>query len=442
MKEPSELALFRFSIISQLKGFECQGFTLAQAVAKVFALDHFAIDNRSKSISKRSIYRWYKLWKKEGINGLEPQRKKAIRFSHSLDDDLIFDLKAEKLADPEASIPELIRRAHTDGVAKGKICRTTVYRLFKRMGLPIQRQKKLRLRDARRFSKAHRMQMVMADGKHFRVGATGLKRVLISFIDDATRKILMAVVGTSENTELFLRGLFGMIEKYGLMSTIYLDKGSAFTSNETKAVIAQLGKALIFGETRYPSAHGKIERYHRTLIADCLRSIEKNPNIDPDPVALEFRINHYLENIYNKQPHTSLEGDCPDDRFMNDTAPLKMPKNYSQLHSAFTIFKSRHVSNDNIIQLSGQCFEIPRGYAGTKIIVQNQLILEKIVFLHEGKLIRLHPVDQIANASAKRAKIAETVSSEIAPNTNADRLFNRDFASAIDSDGNMKERNK
>ena len=114
------------------------------------------------------------------------------------------------LLNSRASIPEIIRRAGQMGILKPEdaVDRTTVYRVAKRRGLWVAHQRNSRDRDVRRFAYPHRMDMVLCDGKHFRAGATRARRVAMFFLDDATRTILHAVVGTSENALLFQRGLY------------------------------------------------------------------------------------------------------------------------------------------------------------------------------------------------------------------------------------------
>ncbi|MBX3274658.1 MAG: transposase family protein [Sandaracinaceae bacterium] len=137
------------------------------------------------------------------------------------------------------------------------------------------------------------------------MGRTRLRRVALFFLDDATRKGLQVVVGTEEDTALFLRGVFELLRRHGRMDALYLDKGTAFTSDDTAAVFAQLGLPLIFGQTRYPEGHGKIERFHQTAIRKVLRGLDGAIDVDPDCGALELRLSHYLER-YDATPHESL----------------------------------------------------------------------------------------------------------------------------------------
>ena len=77
------------------------------------------------------------------------------------------------------------------------------------------------------------MQCVLADGKHFRVGAAIQRRVPLFFIDDATRYGLQVLVGTAESSELFLHALYEMVMRHGLADLFFLDKAAQASSPRT-----------------------------------------------------------------------------------------------------------------------------------------------------------------------------------------------------------------
>jgi transposase InsO family protein len=187
-----------------------------------------------------------------------------------------------------------------------RICRQTVYRVLRRMGVAVARRKKQRDRDTRRFAYPHRLEMVLCDGKHFRAGAGRLRRVALFYLDDATRLGLNVVVGTSETRALFLRGLYETVRRHGRMLALYVDHGPGFIANDSAAVCARLEVALVLGESSYPEAHGKIERFNQTAKRSLLRNLDRRPDIDPDCRALELRLRHWLFEIYNHTPHESL----------------------------------------------------------------------------------------------------------------------------------------
>jgi transposase InsO family protein len=169
------------------------------------------------------------------------------------------------------------------------------------------------------------MQMVLCDGKKFRAGAARLRRVALFFLDDCTRFGLHVVVGTEENTELFLRGLYGLLKRYGFMGLLYLDGGPGFASLDTAAVLGQLLVPLIHGAARYPEGHGKIERFNRTAKSDLLRSVDGAADVDPSIGSLELRFGHFLE-LYNDRPHEELDKDTPRMRWDADERALRFPE--------------------------------------------------------------------------------------------------------------------
>lgn len=227
---PSELALSRYLMVGLVISRERQGMVRASAIESVAAQTHHDLDGYRLARSARTLYRWVAAFEGGGIGALEPASRKRTTTSLVLPDELIDFLRDQKGLDARVSIPEILRRAVELGIIEADASpnRTTVWRACKRMGLPTRRGRKRRAqeRDSRRFAYPHRMMMVLCDGKHFRVGPDRLGRVALFFLDDATRCALHVVVGSSESAELFLRGLYEMITKYGLFGIVYLDRGA------------------------------------------------------------------------------------------------------------------------------------------------------------------------------------------------------------------------
>jgi transposase InsO family protein len=304
----SEQALLRFHVISQLRARLLQGVPPARAVAEVAASWHPTAQGELVEVSRRTVYRWLARYEQGGIDALEDAPRPASSSSTVLSPELLRYVTDQRHLDPEASIPELIKRARATGRVRPDepICRQTVYRALQRMGLSTQRRTKQRGRDARRFAYPHRMDMVLCDGKHFRAGAARHKRMAYFFLDDASRYGLHVVVGTSENAVLFLRGLYETIRCWGLMSLLFLDRGPGFIAGDTAEVCRRLDVGLVLGEARYPEGRGKVERFNRTVTKDVLRHLVGQADVDPACAALELRLSHYLREVYNHAPHESL----------------------------------------------------------------------------------------------------------------------------------------
>ena len=294
----------------------------------------------------------------------------------------------------------------------------------------------------RRFAYPHRMRMVLVDGKHFRAGHARLKRVALFFIDDCSRRVLGVVVGTSESTELLLRGLLLVILHFGLMDLLYFDRGPGFNSRDTHAVCVRLGVHFIHGRKRYPEGHGKIERFNKTAHNDVLRGLCR-AEVDPALGSLELRLRHYAEQQYNVRGHESLDDLSPADCWDADERPLRFPRDQDDLRSRFLVTEVRRVSTDNVVSVHGVSYEVPRGHARDRIELRRQTLDGSLWAPHDGRLVRLHPVDLAHNAEAHRAdprSVHPTDDQAELPVTAAALAFARDFGPLPDPAGDAARR--
>jgi hypothetical protein len=283
------------------------------------------------------------------------------------------------------------------------------------------------------------MQMVLCDGKYFRAGVRRKKRLVFTFIDDATRKVLAITVTRTENKCSFLRGLYLVILHFGKMQCIYVDNGSGFISKDGYLICARLGIHIINGTEGYPEGHGKIERYNRTQYADLLRTLPGDPSVCDSFSSLETRIGHYTFELYNNRHHESL-GRTPNEKWRADSNPLRVVDDKDVLAREFVITKTHKVSADNIVKAGGQLLEMPFGYAGTKVEIAHDLLEKNARFLHDGKMILLKPVNLVDNAKTKRIGKPVKPEKPHGPIRTAARIaFDKDFASVVTDDGDFVE---
>jgi putative transposase len=438
-------AITRYAAAALVLAKVTAGMKLAQAVTEVARqsiLDH---RGRVKRLSRRSLYRWVATYKKGGLEALADTSRKSSEPTRVLSAEFLGFLMAEKSQDKDASLPEVIRRARQRGIIRDgeAVSRSSVWRAAVKLNLPLFTDRGFVKDDKRRFGYPHRMQMVLTDGKHFRAGVERRKRVSMTFLDDATRFGLTGVVGYTETSALFLRGLWQVIEKWGLMSAIFVDNGSGFTARDSMAVCAKLGISLIFGTEAYPEGHGKIERYHQSLIADLLRSFPGSPDIDPSLPALEHRLMHYLTEDYNKKAHESLGKETPEARFLGDPLPLRPVADLAAARKGFLLTKKRRVSRDHVVKVKGKPYETPAGYAGKIINVFHHVLDGTVEMLHEGRLIKLAPPDLALNAISQRTNKRSRPGDEprpMPPKTAATLAYEKAFRPIVGSDGGFNHK--
>lgn len=440
-KPASNEALFRFLVVSDVLTQVLRGEVRADAVAAVAAETHFGVDGAPRHVSDRSIYRWLAEWEAGQFAGLEPASRRRTTTSVVLPERLLAFVAVQKTEDISASLPEILLRARALGVIGDEpIDRTTLYRACVRMSVPVVRCKKAKVRDSRRYAYPHRMQMVLSDGKHFRAGATRAKRLAMFFIDDASRYGLDVVVAPTETRALFLRGLYGAIQRHGRMGIMYLDHGSGFIAKDTVTVVSQLPAMLIHGEVRYPEGHGKVEKFHQTADDALLLRLDGRADVDPHCGALELRLRHWLFETYNHTPHESLpHKQTPWQRFSTDTAPLNFPESLVDLRNRFVVHLRRRVSNDHVVSIKSVDYEVPRGLAGRHIIVYRQVLDDVLSVLHDGRFVRIAPVDLTANAYARRGKATASDDVVTPQKSAADLAFERDFRPIVGPDGGFSD---
>ncbi|MHB1951865.1 MAG: transposase family protein [Acidiferrobacteraceae bacterium] len=443
-RDDLKAAITRYTAVAIVLAKVAAGMKLARAVNETVGqcvLDH---RGQAKKLTRRSLYRWVATFKSGGLEALADTPRTMKEPTRILSSEFIDFLTKEKTADKDASLPEVIRRAVQSGVIQEDeaISRSTVWRAAVKLNLPLFTDKGFLKDDKRRFAYPHRMQMVITDGKKFRAGIGRKRRVSMTFLDDATRFGLTGVVGYTETTALFLRGLWQVIEKWGLMVAIFVDNGSGFISHDTMKVCANLKISLIHGTESYPEGHGKIEKYHQSQIADLLRGLDGSPDVDPSLPGLEHRLMHYLAEMYNPRPHASLEMQAPSERFLKDPMPLRPAFDLAEIRRAFLLTKKRRVSRDHIVQVKGKLYETPAGYAGKIIKVFHHVLDGTVEMLHEQRLIKLAPPDLALNAITPRAtkptkkkRRRRDEPRPMPPKTSATMAYEKAFGSIVGPDG-------
>ena len=443
VKALSGQALWRYLVVSQVLAREEGGQVRADAVAAVAEQSHKRLDGRgSRKRSRATLYRWLAAYEAGGAAALEPRRCAGPSSGAALPGDLLGFVVERKRLDPRVSIPDAIRQARELGVisAEQPVDRSTVWRACRARGVPTRRRRKPKTRDSRRFAYPHRMDMVLCDGKWFRAGPERHKRLAFFFIDDCTRMALHVVVGTSENPELFLRGLHELVRRHGRFSVIYVDNGSAFIAADSAEIVRKLGSHLVLGEAGYPEGRGKIERFNLTAQEQILRHLPGRAEVCSEFGALELRLGHYLREVYNHSPHEGISGATPSDRFHADDKPLRFLDDRT-LRSAFIAHAERLVSNDHCVSFEGVVYEIPRGHAGERITLHRRLLEGTLAVLHDGRLRDIHPVDLAANAHSRRgSKHGQPDEPGDAPTMGAaDLAFLRSLGPIVGPDGGFSD---
>lgn len=429
-------AVLRYLVVCQVCAAVTAGVPRTAAVEEVAARPQLRQDGKLRHIGVRTLWRWLRRWEEAGLEGLRDERRQDR--TSSLPAGFLDFLEEYKLSDPKASVPEVIRAARVTGVIGDEqpVDRTTVWRECRRRGLPTLRRDPSKRSLQLPWRYPHRMQCVLADGKHFRAGSTRVPRVAIIFLDNATRFVLAAVVGPSESAALALRGLHKVILRWGLLSCLYVDLG--FDTKDLALATASLQISLILGTRSYPEARGCLERFNRTLAEQLLCGWPGNPAVDPDLMALELRVEHWATEMYNHTPHEGLDLDTPADRFHADSLGLVVPDSRVVIDEAFLTSFTRKVTSHNCVSVGGALWEVPLGHRGQQVTVFRNMITGALAVPHEGRRVALKPANLTTNAYQQRSPEPRQPAAQRPRRTAADAAFSRDHPPLVDGDGNYR----
>jgi len=254
----------------------------------------------------------------------------------------------------------------------------------------IARAKEYDCYQARPKKKAHDREVVTTaigaliqhDASHHRWSPYAKEKwVLITSLDDFSRKLLYADLFEEESTWAHIKAAETMMCKYGIPLRYYVDSLRVFrfvqsrdsfwrkhvlqtdeADPQWKQVMRIVGTEVIYALS--PQAKGKVERPYRWLQDRIVRTcaIEKLTSIEDVRSVLKSEVNRYN----NRQVH-STTGEIPSTRFEKARKegnslfrPFVLPKPYASPKDVFCLREKRMVNGYRRISLFGREIEVPR----------------------------------------------------------------------------------
>lgn len=145
----------------------------------------------------------------------------------------------------------------------------------------------------------------------------------VSIIDDMSDMAKEYPVGDLKATTI-LDAMFHTFDEWYILSRrrvqcIQMDRGSQFTANVTRRMLAYLGYCTRYAPTATPQYHGKVERVHGTLIPRMLATL----SFSRLPKSMWAESLTQITNIYNAMPvdNHSLS---PYEKFTGHPFPIEM----------------------------------------------------------------------------------------------------------------------
>ena len=274
--------------------------------------------------------------------------------------------------------------------------RETLRRLLRSNSLGSPRKRRAPSHRQRRLARAREGEMLLLDASlHRWLEDRGPELTLLGFLDDATRKVLVAEFFPTEDARGYFRLLRRLLRRYGVPLSFYGDRHGIFVRNDEhwsveeqlagKRQPTQFGRALAqLGVTyiaaRSPQAKGRIERLWGTF---------------QDRLTSELRLARAVD---LPAANEVLRRFLPDHNRRFGRAPREAEKTWrpapQDLDRICCFLHERAVSNDNVVQWDGRRFQIPPqpkrfSFAGAKVQLYESLQGKVAIYHGQTKLHHL-----------------------------------------------------
>jgi putative transposase len=370
----SDIALFRYSLIRQATDPNLTKSQRGAVVRDLAERLHRHPDGRDIAISRGTIDRWIREYRKGNFEALIP--KPGARLPRSSPEllDLAVALKREEAARTAEQVVRLI--IATNGSSPSA---RSLQRHFRRVGLG---QLGLTRRVYGRFEAKAPNDRWTGDGLHGPVVA-GAKAILFAFIDDNSRMLCgyRWFLISGEATFVMCKALRRGLSSRGVPKEIYVDNGSAFSSKQFERACAVLGIRLVHSRPGKPEGRGKIERFFRTVRDQFLVEV---PHGEIKSIEeLNNRFDAWVEQIYHTTVHSETRA-TPLQRF-NGSGPYACPTP-DELREAFLWSEARIVAKTATISLFSNRYEVDPALVGRKIeLIFDPFDLTKIDVRLDGR---------------------------------------------------------
>ena len=269
-------------------------------------------------LSTEAVYRWAKIYRTEGEDGLRAKTPgdRSPKISQTVKDKAV-ELKKANPEHGSRRISDMLKRMFCMGASP-----ETVRKTLKEEDL-IERPKRKPKRNPSRprfFERATPNQMWQTDIFTFRLG--GRNAYLIGFMDDYSRFITGMGMYRSQKASQLLETFRRAAAEYRVPKEMLTDNGRQYTNWRGKSQFeCELSKdniKHIKSTPHHPMTLGKIERFWKTIFGEFLSRVQFD-DFDEAQDRLKLWIKYYNY----KRPHQGIGGLCPADRFFEVQSEMK-----------------------------------------------------------------------------------------------------------------------
>lgn len=398
-EDTTELAVWRYGIISRLLHRNEEDGTLEQELRALAAQPFRRPDGRSVSFSPETIRKWLYRYRHGGVPALGDIPRSNCGKHAAVPEPLAKRLMELRQEHPRWTMARMLAKLVEENCWDMTTpSRATLYRFAGTTNL--HRDPHLvQHSPARPFAYQDFGQLWMADflhGPKIRVKGRKRKTYLHAILDDASRYIVRAGFFMAEDTEVLMKELMVAVRQHGLPKRFYTDNGACYASRHLKFVCANLGIHLIHTPPGKPRGRGKVERFFRT-VRDGFLEGEEPPAHTLDGLNDAFK--KWLS-LYHKRIHSSL-GMSPMQKRLGTVSACKTLPATVEIEPLFRMKRRCRVYLNNTIRFKKNSYEVLDALPGERLDVWFMPWDPELVW-YGPEMKPAKPVNLIHNAQTTR----------------------------------------
>ena len=409
-----KIALFRYHLIRDAADDSVTTRQRGPMVRALALLVHPGPFGGTVTVSKDTLDRWIRQWRRGGFDALRPQGRAQGAVTPAQILSLAATLKRERPARTSAQVRRIMIDTLGDAPSE-----STLLRHFRTLELPTG------VREVfGRFEANYPNEIWVGDGLHG-PRINGRKTYLFAFLDDHSRMVTAGRWAYAEDSVRLTAALRPALEARGIPGTIYVDNGSAFVDESLSRTCARLGIRLTHSKPYRPQGRGKIERFFNTVNSQVLTEITTvdtatgvvDTGVGSMVTTLEEMnalFTSWVEMVYHQATH-STTGQTPLQRWDAGWAGRRpVRKEKTVIAEAFQWSAIRTVTNSATVSLQSNTYQVDQLLVGKRVeLVYDPFDLAGLITVSAGNgvpagiavlsEIRRHVHKKAATAAADEA---------------------------------------
>jgi transposase InsO family protein len=372
---------------------------------------------RRFGVVRQTVHDWLRAYARDGIMGLADRSSKSASCPHQMPAAVEARVLALRREHPGWGPQTIVYELAREGVAPVP-GRSSVHRALVRHGLIDPQQRRRKKADYKRWERSRPMELWQSDitgGVHL---ADGSQASIVTGIDDNSRFCVCAKVVVRATARPVCDAFAGAMRRHGVPEGVLTDNGKVFTGKYGPGqgevlfdrICRENGIRHLLTAPRSPTTTGKVERFHKTLKAECLAG-----RVFATVEEAQAAIDEWVEHYNTRRPHQGIGLVPPIERFalarpdLTVIEPEDRPPPVGRQGDAVVAVAglrgvTRWVDQSGKIGLGGFRYHVGRFLAGELVeaICQGGLV----EISHQGVLVASHAQRRPPGSKAAKTRSA------------------------------------